>query len=104
MHNLPPKLINILTHDLYKINYLLNFTKYFDDILKVQPKSDLYKDIDSLRFLSGRPPFSPNQKITEDRIVEHKNTPVVKARVLDHFNKVLAEYDEEIKNSSNANQ
>ena len=78
---------------------LADFIKVFGDILKIKPDSDLYKDVESLKSLSGRPPFMPNQRITESRIIEHKDTPIVKARVLEHFNKVLAEYDEEVKNS-----
>ena len=82
---------------------LATFTRYFGDILKIPSDSDLYKDVESIKTLSGRPPFMPNQKITESRIIEHKDTPVVKARILEHLNKVLAEYDEEIKNAPSAN-
>ncbi len=78
---------------------LADFIKVFGDFLKIKPDSDLYKDVEFLKSSSGRPPFLPNRKITESQIIEHKDTPIVKARLLEHFNKVLAEYDEEVKNS-----
>ncbi len=79
---------------------LADFIKVFGDFLKIKPDSDLYKDVEFLKSSSGRPPFLPNRKITESQIIEHKDTPIVKARLLEHFNKVLAEYDEEVKNFS----
>lgn len=81
---------------------LLDFTKITCEILKIKPDSDLYKDIETMSFIKNKPAFRPNLKKTESQFVENKDAPIIKARILEHFNNVLAEYDEEIKNSPSA--
>ena len=78
---------------------LLQFTNSFDEILKINSSDSLYKDIVYLKENGLNMAFRPNRK--SDYSEEKKDVSIVKGRVLEHLNKVITEYDEEIKNSSN---
>ena len=77
---------------------LLQFTDSFDELLKINSGDSLYKDIEYLKENGLNMPFRPNRK--SDYSEEKKDVSIVKGRVLEHLNKVITEYDEEIKNSS----
>ena len=85
---------------------LVKIRDYFDEFLKIEPDSQLFKDIGllpSFNVKTGRRYFKPNQKEQTEEITgsvdEYLN---IQKRISEHLDKVLAEYEEEIRNSSHA--
>ena len=81
---------------------VIKLNRAFNDLLQVEPDSNLYEDIESLKDFKDKRYFAANKNFPVSDEDSNSDNVIIRRRILEHFNKVYDEYNEIKKDTPNA--